>query len=210
LIGDSLFDSTSKWVRRPSLPLLGFVAALVLVGCSSTDDVFSPPVGPAVVRVFVTSDATDGNLGGLAGADAFCTNAAMGAGLTGSWRAWMSDSGTDARSRIVDAEYRLLNGVAVANDLADLTDGSLDNGIDVDEFGNVMMAGLAVWTGTNADGTRASNHCRDWDWSGGEVEFGQFGFTGATNSEWTNRVNNATCQAGVFSWVYCFEAMPSP
>lgn len=205
-----MFDLMPRCARRPSLPLLGFVATLVLVGCSSSDDVLSPPAGPAVARVFVTSDSTDGNLGGLAGADAFCMNSAMVAGLTGSWRAWMSDSGTDASSRIMDAEYRLLNGVVVANDLADLTDGTLDNGIDVDELGSAVMAGLAVWTGTNANGTRASNHCSDWDWSGGVGEFGQFGLTGATDSEWTNRVSNATCQANVFSRVYCFEAIPSP
>lgn len=207
-----MLDFTSRWVLRPSLVLLGVVAALVLAGCSSDDDILStpvdPPVGPSVVRVFVTSGSTEGNLGGLAGADTFCTNTAMGAGLSGNWTAWMSDSGTDALSRIVDAEYRLLNGVVVAEDLADLTDGTLDNGITVDESGMAMMAGLAVWTGTNADGTRASNNCDDW--SGGAGDFGQFGFTGSTDSEWTNRVNNATCQAGVGAWVYCFEANASP
>src|SRR5207248_2675590 len=42
-------------------------------------------------RVFVTSVMYDGNLGGLAGADAKCQARATAASLSGTYKAWLSD-----------------------------------------------------------------------------------------------------------------------
>src|SRR5262249_42934796 len=41
-------------------------------------------------RVFVTSTTHDGNLGGLDGADAICASLAANAGLSGTYKAWLS------------------------------------------------------------------------------------------------------------------------
>ncbi|MFT4037667.1 MAG: hypothetical protein QM692_05760 [Thermomicrobiales bacterium] len=45
-----------------------------------------------VCRVFVSSSKQNGNMGGLAGADAICQQLADGAGLPGRFMAWLSDS----------------------------------------------------------------------------------------------------------------------
>ena len=81
----------------------------------------------------------DGNLGGLAGADSKCQARADAAGLGGSWNAWLSDDAESASSRITRSSgpYTRVDGVLVANNWDDLTDGSLQNPLSIDEFGRV-------------------------------------------------------------------------
>lgn len=55
---------------------------------------------PRPNRIFVTSEAYDGNLGGLAGADAICQGHADAASLTGTWRALISTSTTSWLDRL--------------------------------------------------------------------------------------------------------------
>lgn len=102
--------------------------------------------------VFITSQVFNGNLGGLAGADAKCQQLATAAGLGGTYKAWLSDSTTDARDRLTHATvpYRLVDGTTVANDFTDLTDGSLDAPINRAENGTVV--GDRPWTGTDFAG----------------------------------------------------------
>jgi hypothetical protein len=108
-----------------------------------------------VVEVFVTSGTFDGDFGDQAGGDTECTNAATAAGLTGTWIAWLGRGSCGACEhpvdRIPDGEYQLLDGTVVANDKADLTDGTLDAAISLTENDTMLDAGN-VWTGTTADG----------------------------------------------------------
>lgn len=204
-----MLDSVgSQHPRRRYLMFVAVFAGLAFVGCDGDDDLLPDGPGlPGVIRVFVTSGFTDGNIGGLAGGDTFCTNAAAAAGLSGNWMAWLSDSNTDAGDRIIDARYHLLDGTVVAINNADLTDGALGSAISMDENGNAVSSGFAVWTGTNADGTRATNNCNDWTGNTGS-DFGQTGVTGSTTPTWTANINNAGCQGG--SRLYCFAVTPIP
>jgi hypothetical protein len=76
---------------------------------------------------FVTSTMHNGNLGGLAGADAECQRlaTAVGAGNR-TWRAYLSTQGTqsepavNARDRIGEGPWFNANGIMVAANLADL------------------------------------------------------------------------------------------
>lgn len=74
-------------------------------------------------RVFVTSTSQSGQLGGLSGADALCQTRANAGGLGSTWKAWLSTSSVNAKDRVVDATYVRLDGVVVASNKADLTDG---------------------------------------------------------------------------------------
>ncbi|EJK55631.1 hypothetical protein THAOC_24620, partial [Thalassiosira oceanica] len=107
--------------------------------------------------VFVTSERYNGNLGGLAGADARCQERAKAAGLSGTFKAWLSDRTTSVSQRFDrDFDYAAFfrtDGVMVANDWSDLTDGSLLGAIDRDEFGNTVGANFA-WTNTDTGGTQ--------------------------------------------------------
>ena len=53
-------------------------------------------------KVFVTSIGYDGNLGGLAGADAKCMTRAAAGNLSGTYKAWLSSSTVNAKDRITD------------------------------------------------------------------------------------------------------------
>jgi hypothetical protein len=150
-------------------------------------------------RVFVTSLATNASFGGLVGADAICQSQANGAALGGTWRAWISTSTVDAKDRIVDGEYQLLNGQIVANNKADLIDGSIDNAIDIDQ-NSTPVVGTQVWTGTNFGGTFSASSCTDWtDYVGGP---GTIGATMNTDASWT-AIGGAGCSSSFR--LYCFE-----
>ena len=171
--------------------------------------VFSPAFGQAV-QVFVTSATVpDGNLGGLAGGDATCTSAATAAGLPGTWTAWLSTTTTDARDRIIDAAYELLDETVVANSKADLLDGTLDVPINRDENGTGGV-NSRVYTGTQGDGTLATNaqpNCQDWTTNGGS-EGSQTGDSTLTTSGWTNTGGLGCGSAN--GRLYCFANFQVP
>lgn len=162
--------------------------------------------GSPVVRVFVTKGTFDGNLDGLDGADAECTDAANAAGQSGEWTAWLSDNTRDARDFIPDGEYRLLDGLTVvAYDLDDLTDGTLEAAIDLDEDFDDVLAGAEVWTSSDSDGTNPSfASCADWS-TASDSNTGRVGVSTATDATWTSFAGR-TCD--LEKRLYCFEALP--
>jgi hypothetical protein len=162
---------------------------------------------PLIRRVFVTSSTTDGALGGLAGADAFCQGLADSAVLGGTWTAWLSTSSpsVDAKDRIPDAQYQLVDGTVIANSKADLTDGSLLAPISRDETGAVPAGQVIVWTGTLADGTEASStsNCMGWTSNAFPNNDGLRGDMTSVTGQWTDLGVVETCT--VVHRIYCFE-----
>jgi hypothetical protein len=78
--------------------------------------------------VFITAGVF-GTAGGVAGADALCASEAAGLGLTGTYLAWIADGVSDPASRFplnAGPYVREADGVTIADDWADLTDGTLD------------------------------------------------------------------------------------
>jgi hypothetical protein len=129
-------------------------------------------------KVFVTSQAYDGNLGGLAGADALCQNAADSAGLDGSFLAWLSTTTTSLIGETIPTgpayrfvrhhvPYVLPNGQQVARYFGDLVDGDLENPIAVTEYGSTVFSG-ETWSATSANGLPAAGSpaslytCENW------------------------------------------------
>ena len=162
--------------------------------------------------VFVTSETYNGALGGLAGADAICQGRADDAGLPGTYRAWLSDSTTSVRDRFDrdydDAPFVRTDGARVANDWADLTDGTLLAAITRDEFNNTGGANY-VWTNTNRGGNgRGSNDCNGWtsDSSTGTV-YSTIGTVSATNTLWTATSGTYGCSSR--RSLYCFQQQVS-
>lgn len=161
-------------------------------------------------RVFVTSTTTDGNIGGLAGADAICNNLAATAGLGGTWVTWLSTSTVDAIDRLqpptIGPFVRAADpGVVIATDIMDLTDGTLSNAIELDEAGMFATPNDA-WTGTNEFGSLALPNCQDWTTSD-SLEEGTFGITNQTSIDWTI---SPPFPCAVSSRLYCFELPAEP
>lgn len=156
--------------------------------------------------VFVTSTTTTGNTGGLTGADAICQQRAIAGGLSGTYKAWLSGGGVAAKNRITQSTipYALPNGTKVADNFADLTDGTLDAAIAVTELGTTIFA--YVYTGTTATGDASSNDCLGWTSTaitGGGSYFMQ-GYTSFADGLWTNSGSVNGCGV-VMNHLYCFE-----
>ena len=81
---------------------------------------------PAEMTFFVTSAGLGkgADLGGLAGADAYCQKLAAAAGAAAkTWHAYLStqgEGGVNARERIGAGPWRNAHGVVIANDVAEL------------------------------------------------------------------------------------------
>lgn len=168
-----------------------------------------------VFNAFVTSkrfngdlEAASGENNGLDAGDRLCKQAAEGAGLGGSWKAWISSDGVDARSHIdpkgstADQPYYRIDGMRILNRLQEIENGSLLNPININENGGSPPTFL-VWTGTKADGTEADYTCSDWDTSSTGVS-GLRGDTNAIDGSWTDSGIRVNC--GRYSIpIYCFE-----
>ena len=116
--------------------------------------------------IFVSSQTYNGNLGGLAGADEKCAGLASAAGLNGEFKAWLSGISISAASRLVHSErpYERPDGAAIANDWNDLTDGAIQNPINIDENGAIQNS--MVWSNTLTNGAIEYSYptgvCMDW------------------------------------------------
>ena len=178
-------------------------------------------------RVFLTSATFDGNLGGIAGADAKCEAAAASASLGGSWQAWLSDHVTYPALTFpqLGASYRRLDGAVIATSWADLVDGSIASPINVDESGKNVTAASSnsnttcsgnfrpkVHTGTYYNGNRyttsSSRNCLAWksNTTSGSSSYGAgIGVAGVTNSQWSYACNTDRCYSTYRGHLYCFE-----
>lgn len=176
----------------------------------STDSPSTTPTPTPIsrgYRVFVTSTTYNGNLGGLAGADAKCQERANAANLGGTWKAWLSDSSTSATTRLYHSEipYKRLDGTIIANNWADLTDGSIQNKIMLSENQSFIQTAYS-WTGTRANGETDPNdpNCINWTSS---TDNGSYGNNYYTDNRWSIGGIGYPCAPLVH--LYCFE-QPAP
>jgi len=169
--------------------------------------------GPGLT-VFVTEENFDGDLGGLSGADDKCQEAADAAGLVGIFQAWLSDSFETPASRwihLATTPYVMLNGEVVATSFADLTDGTINNAIEITEKGDpkvIVLNAPNAWTGTLEDGSQSFFNCSDWSTNqrfgpGGIERRGGGGRWTASDASWTEG-GGKTCNSD-FLALYCFQ-----
>ncbi|MBX3258175.1 MAG: hypothetical protein KIS78_21640 [Labilithrix sp.] len=159
-------------------------------------------------RVFVTSDAWNGVMGGLSGADTRCVAAADRAELGGDWIAWISADGEDAIARIEhDGPYVRLDGARVVRNKAQLRSGILTVAIELTETGEAVAENRLVWTGTLENGARSAD-CNNWS-TDNVVVFGAIGTLNRRDRGWTD---NGGPAPGFRNWgcqtkarLYCFE-----
>ncbi len=163
-------------------------------------------------RVFVTSTLYDGaELKSLYIADALCANRADDQGWPEplKYRAWLSDSTTDARDRLTRGRGRLVlvNGLVLATSWSALLAGQLERPLEVTEKSETYHGG--VWTGTRPDGTAVpgAEHCDDW-LSSSILKTGHFGYSDRLMGEWTladDPDQPLTCNVGFA--LYCFQSL---
>jgi hypothetical protein len=159
--------------------------------------------------VFATSTTYTGNFGGMAGVHDACATRAAAAGLVGTYKAWSSDTTSDdpestfARSAM---PYKLPNGTKVADNWADLVDGTLDAPINATETGAALTGTNVVWTHVNASGEHNGNDCGNWT-NAGSGSNADVGLASSATSTWSSN-GSAACN-GLYR-LYCFEQANSP
>lgn len=160
--------------------------------------------GPCLV--FATSTNQQGGFGGLSGGDGICNTLAAAQGLPGPYKVWLSDSTGSPSTRFTQSTgpYVRVDGAFVANNWADLTDGSLLNPININESGVFIPGNGNVWTNTNPDGTPSGiQNCANWTVNGSNNAFG--GIYDSTTA-WTTGIQ-AGC--GNNGRLYCFQQAAS-
>jgi len=194
-------------------------------------------------KVFVSSVLFDGNFGngqdntlGHLLADVECQTLASNAGLAGSYKAWISGRAfagdvNNLHQGVVDrftqspGPYQLLDGTKVADNWADLTDGSLDHAIDRTELNAQVSGEVRVWTNTTNGGKAWDNGrcCATGpgsdgppgiiSWSCGapvetagncQFQSGKYGLATATDGSWTGTESSNNACTNLFR-LYCFE-----
>jgi hypothetical protein len=203
------------------------VALVSVFGLAACSLYIGPPTpDPVVVRadgmlVFATSKVYQGGgLGGLEGADAICNQHAADAGLGGDFKAWLSEVGTSAASRLSHATrpYLLVDGTRIADNWDDLIHADLENPVDLDEHGDRLAPatdifdGLGVWTNTRFDGevtpwtpggTPTTNPRLDcMGWSSFDA-IGLLGIWNRAGAAWTASSSGIGCTEKAH--LYCFE-----
>jgi hypothetical protein len=151
--------------------------------------------------VFVTSAPTNGNLGGLAGADATCAAAATARGLTGTFKAWLSTTTVSAASRMTAPAfaYVLLDETVVAATPTALISGTLAAPINLTDRGTAAVG--SVWTNSDVTGASLAADCNVWaDGTAGST--GVQGSTASITATWTS---NGTANCNLLKALYCIE-----
>jgi hypothetical protein len=158
------------------------------------------------LRVFLSGPIYTGNLGGLSGADQKCNQLAQGAGLGGTWMAWMSDASANAADRLVgDGPWLRLDGALIASSKADLIDGTIGNWISVTENMITLLDGTRVMTASDDFGNRQEYDCDGWT----SASASRFAIAGSpfAASGWS-RSELRPCSFG--TRLYCFEQRVDP
>lgn len=152
---------------------------------------------------FLTIGIFNGNIGGVAGADAHCQNEASQAGLSGVFKAWLSTAASPAAARLTHSgvPYQRRDGVRVAFNYTDLTNGTIETGIHVTAVGTDLSLTTSAWTGTLFNGNAATQNCNNWTDASAGLS-GLNGIAGGIDGTWTN---NGVASCSAFRRLYCFQ-----
>ena len=156
------------------------------------------------MKVFVTSQTYNGNLGGTAGAHSKCQALATAAGLGGTFRAWIASDFWDSPKKLFSSTtlpYQLVTGEQIADNFNDLTDGRLDSVLNKNESGNLHTV-TSTWSSTIGSGEQGGVASDCGDWTNGSTLSSYTGFISTTSFKWTWNKSLAC------NWtlpLYCFQ-----
>lgn len=209
--GNSIDNGQYLQIRLTS-PASGSTSHVATVTAGGALESWSVKTIADAYTVFATSTTYDGLVDGIGGADKKCRDLASAQGLGSNYMAWLAekDTNTEPWDRFFQSSspYHLVDDTKVADNWADLTDGTLDNAISLDEAG--VSVSNTVWTNVDSGGaavdTTESGTCFSW----ATDDFNQSGYrgnTGKTGSGWTN---DGTSNCSNSNVLYCFEQPDDP
>lgn len=207
--------SNSNKVFIPASGDTGFTLAY----SAATENEFVGVASSYSHTIFVTSVSYFGDLGTLDQADARCQAQAASGSLTkatksGTWKAILSNSTTNARDRILfvtGASIKNVLGEVVVNAAPSLWGGTLVNPILYTEKGTTL-AKPQVWTASNADGTSigsaTDDNCGNWSigYSGPGGHLGVSGDQRKKDSGWLTDGSSDCDITAAKAALYCINS----
>ena len=163
-----------------TIALRGIIAASLAATCLAACTNLYLTGSPTTFFITSTNPGKAGDLGGLAGADAYCEKLASAAGIGGrGWRAYLSAQSIDgsravhARDRIGNGPWVNAKGVVIAHNVAELHgNNNINKATALTESGAVVPARPDpenkhdIMTGSQPDGTAMPSgqdaSCRNW------------------------------------------------
>lgn len=207
----------------PRFAALATLVVNFLTGCA-----VEPGDQTTSKTVFVTPQATSGNLGGLAGGDKWCNDVAMSSGLPGTYVAWLSTSEVNAIDRVIgngpwfNPRYSDFGAIEVFASHADLAAGNIESAIRAPTAEWSPGEYPATWTGTTNRGQFTGDDCNAWTSAGSAdglpplVVQGTFGGFSLEILDWSATWSQMAADepgnppgppndCSNFSRIYCFE-----
>jgi hypothetical protein len=162
-----------------------------------------PTAGSARIAFVSSAEYTAPQIASAANADSLCQGLAnaVGGSLAGkTFKAWISDDSSSPSTRFTQqGSFVNMAGQTVASDWCVLTStNDLTNQISTTEQGGASPSS-GVWTGTNTNGTLASD-CDNWTAAGS----GTTGRDLNSLNAWSN-AGGDNCALGFSFPIYCFE-----
>ena len=208
-------NSTTEVASDKSATATGTVGTIGKNANSTTDSNMS---------FFITSinPGNGGDLGGLAGADAYCDTLAQAAGVEGkTWHAYLSTSDVNARDRIGSGPWTDATGVVVATSVDNLLseNNNLTKQSALDENGQIVNGRgdtpnrHDIMTGSDASGNATDATCENWTSSSeGAATVGHHDRTGGGDdpTSWSSAHDSRGCSledlrgTGGDGLYYCF------
>jgi len=149
---------------------------------------------------FVSSIDVDGDLGGLAGADATCRSLAANLHQPESFKALLASgvAGTNILDRFVyDGPWFRRDGLMFVRDKAGLVSGQVATPLNVTESGAYLGFSLAL-TGANSNGSPNSLNCGAWTSAGNAIATG--GVANLIGPAWLSNADIACSGAQPGDW----------
>lgn len=194
----------------------GYLNSLAKEECDDLNDIDDDDCSNDCVKprfVFLTSDYIGPpKFGGVKVADDYCQNDGNKLGLTGHFRAWLSDSNpkNDPVERFGDfSVYKGWYKLPSFPPTPVLKGGEFQLNpkapINITASGFKDVVADSVWTNTKFDGTAMDpgSTCNDWTLNGGSY-FTYIGSPQSANNYWSI-LGSKACSSGVGSKLYCFE-----
>jgi hypothetical protein len=173
---------TSSTTSGSSSSSSGSRSSSTSTSSSSSSGTATSGSGLTELTIFVTASAFPPTFMNLSTADGYCQTEADAATLAGTYIALLAVSVDHPRDRITASSLPIFlpSGLKVANDEADLWDGSIQNPVNEAADGS-GQGNVYVWTGSQSDGSNdGGTMCGDWSGGGGFVSVGTSNDTGSS------------------------------
>lgn len=174
--------------------LISLIFLLTIISCGEDTEEENRP-SPNVIYMWVSTRPTDGNIGGVAGANTICVNegnsASFNTSVEGHVALISSDTINPSGFFANDPPVQRPGGTVIVNSYSDFFNGS-QNALD-----RTTNNSNHYWTGLNNAGALSTDNCNEW-WSNANSDEGTVGIGNTNNTRLMDGGSGAPCNTSSF------------